>query len=68
MEILETLEALGPQVSLVLKERGAPWGHRAQRAAMVDLEMPGHEDFLETLGEMEREVLLVPVHSVVTQE
>lgn len=48
--------------------RGDPRGQTAQTAATVDLEKPGHEDFLETLAEMERKVLLVPVESVAIQE
>lgn len=68
MEILETLETLGPQVSLVLKERGASRGHRALKAATVDLEMLGCKVFLETWAEMVKEVLLVHVDSTETKE
>lgn len=53
MEILENLEALGPEVSLALKESKAPRGHRAPMAAMGDLETLGHQDTLETPAEME---------------
>lgn len=59
MEILETLEPLGPQVSLVVKERQASWGHRASTAAMVDLEIAARKDLLETRAETARMVLLV---------
>lgn len=68
MEILETLESLGPEVSLVLKERRAFQGHKGRTAATEDLEIVDHQDFLDTLVEMEREVLPVPVDSLVTRE
>lgn len=67
-EILETLETLGPQVSLVVKEKGASQGHRALTAEPEDLEMVDRKDLLETPAEMEREVLLVLVDSTVTKE
>lgn len=53
MVILENLEALGPEVSLALKESKALQGHRAPMAAMGDLETLGHQDILETPAEME---------------
>lgn len=68
MEIPETLETLGPQVSQVIKERGASRGHRALMAATVNLEIAGPKDFVETPAEVEKKVLLVLVDSLVTKE
>lgn len=54
------------KVPPVLKERRAFRGSEAAMAATVNLETPDHEDFLDTLVEMEPEVLLVPLDPPVT--